>query len=279
VAIKFYFGGIAGEEFELEDRIRRGQLDGAVSGGMLCNRLAPSMRVLRVLGLFQNRDESAYVIARLKPILDKEFAAAGFVNIGEAGIGEDIVFSRQPVRTLEELRSGSYYIWDSDTVMQRQLPGLGVKFVPGPLPSAAGLYSSGKVDGFLTIPGAALAFQWSTQARYYSDLHLSFLVGCMIVAHRAFDAIPAEARPGFWAAAAKLQARIEAVTRAQDDALLGGLFDKQGLKAVHVDQSVRAQFFDAARKARERLGAELVAPELVRRVTGMLADFRAEHVR
>jgi TRAP-type C4-dicarboxylate transport system substrate-binding protein len=237
------------------------------------------MRVFRMLGLFQNRDESGYVISRLKPVLDKEFAAAGFVNLGEAGIGEDIVFSREPVNTLEDLRRGTYYIWDSDTVVQTQLPALGVKFVPGPLSAAAGLYNSGKVDGFLTIPGAALAFQWSTQARYYSDLHLSFLVGCWFITNGAFDAMPADVRPGFWAAAAKARARFEAVTSAQDDVLLGGLFDKQGLKAVHVNDAVRAQFFAVARQARDRLGTQLVAPELLGNVLGMLADYRAEHGR
>ena len=53
VLIKWYFGGIAGGETEVIDRMRRGQLDGAASGGMMCQRLAPSMRVMRIVGMLQ----------------------------------------------------------------------------------------------------------------------------------------------------------------------------------------------------------------------------------
>src|SRR3954467_6995726 len=45
VRIKWYYGGITGDEPGMGERIRRGQLDGAASGGPLCESLAPSMRV------------------------------------------------------------------------------------------------------------------------------------------------------------------------------------------------------------------------------------------
>src|SRR4051794_39797241 len=44
VKVKWYFGGIAGDESEMLERVRRGQLDGAASGGPLCERLSPSLR-------------------------------------------------------------------------------------------------------------------------------------------------------------------------------------------------------------------------------------------
>src|SRR5690242_13263013 len=40
VQMRFYMGGIAGDELTTADRIRRGQLDGSVSGGMLCQELS-----------------------------------------------------------------------------------------------------------------------------------------------------------------------------------------------------------------------------------------------
>ena len=42
------------------------------------------MRVMRMVGLFQTRDESAYVAGRLKPLFDEDFRKQGFVNLGEA---------------------------------------------------------------------------------------------------------------------------------------------------------------------------------------------------
>ncbi|MGZ3441323.1 MAG: TRAP transporter substrate-binding protein DctP, partial [Polyangia bacterium] len=39
--LKFYMGGIAGDELDMMARIKRGQLDGILSGGMACETVAP----------------------------------------------------------------------------------------------------------------------------------------------------------------------------------------------------------------------------------------------
>src|SRR5437879_2846744 len=44
VRIKWYLNGIAGDEMTMLDRIRREQLDGVASAGMMCQKLAPTMR-------------------------------------------------------------------------------------------------------------------------------------------------------------------------------------------------------------------------------------------
>ena len=56
VHIKWYLGGIAGDELTTLARVKRGQLDGA-AGTAFCDRLAPTLRVGKVVGLFQSREE------------------------------------------------------------------------------------------------------------------------------------------------------------------------------------------------------------------------------
>ena len=70
---------------------------------------------------------------------------------------------------------------------------------------------------------------------------------------------------------------IEELGRKQDEELLGGLFAKQGLKAVPVSASFRAEYFAAAKVARERMSDRLIPRELVEKVLRMLADYRIEH--
>ncbi|MGZ3407940.1 MAG: TRAP transporter substrate-binding protein DctP, partial [Polyangia bacterium] len=72
VATKWYFGGIAGSELQMLDRLRKNQLDAVMSGGMMCMKLSPSIRALRLLGLFQSRDEASYVLGRVRPSIDRE---------------------------------------------------------------------------------------------------------------------------------------------------------------------------------------------------------------
>src|ERR1700761_8735154 len=114
VTSKWYFGGIAGDEVQMLARMRKDQLDGIVSAGMLCQRLSPSMRVLRMVGLFQTRDESGYVAGRLKALFDEDFRKEGFVNLGDVRIGPDLFFSREPIRTMQELQRTRLWTWSLD---------------------------------------------------------------------------------------------------------------------------------------------------------------------
>ena len=129
------------------------------------------------------------------------------------------------------------------------------------------------------MPSAALAFQWSTQAKYITPLPVGYVQGCMLVANRAWDRLSQHQRDAVMAAAAKCAHRFEEVGREQDAQLLGGLFQRQGLKLISLSPALRAQFFDAARVASERLGEKLLNRALLDQVMRLLADYRAENGR
>jgi TRAP-type transport system periplasmic protein len=277
VHMKWYLGGIAGNEMMMLDRIKREQLDGIASGGVLCQKLAPTMRAMRIVGLFQSRDESSYVVGRLKEALDAEFLRAGFVNLGEYGVGPDVIFSRTPVASMADLKQTKLWIWDLDDVYRETLNAMGLSVVPRPLEKAGLAYDHGELDGFFAVPSAALAFQWSAEAHYFTDLRASFLRGCLLISSRAYDQLPVEGQQAVRKAAARTVARLEEIGREQDEALLSKLFEKQGLKRVPVTQAFRGEFYSAAQAAREQLPEKLVPQALIQRVLGLLADYRAVH--
>jgi len=275
VNMKWYLGGIAGDELTIIDRIRRGQLDGEAGGGF-CERLAPSLRVLRLVGLIDRRDELRYVINKLRPRLEAEMARSGFVSLGFASFGAPILMTRTPVASMADLQRTRLWVWSEDDVALRSLQRLGVPVVPADVADAASLYADGKVDGFVSIPLGGLGFQWSAQARYFTNLPIGILPGCLVVAQRSFDALPLEHQEAIRAAGAKMLVHFEETGRLQDSELLGSLFDKQGMKRVPVSPAFHDQFFEAARREREAVAAEVSSRQLLNEVLGWLADFRAE---
>src|SRR5258707_1227541 len=104
VAVKWYLGGIAGDDAEAAKRIGRDQLDGVGAGSWQCERWAPSITVTRLPGLFRSRDESKYVTARLRTTFEEEFKKSGFVYLGDAVIGAGMLFTRRPVHSMDELK-------------------------------------------------------------------------------------------------------------------------------------------------------------------------------
>ncbi|HXU71535.1 MAG TPA: TRAP transporter substrate-binding protein DctP [Polyangia bacterium] len=272
--IKWYFGAIGGDELTVQRRIRQGQLDGTASGGMLCTRAAPALRILRIPGIVQDRHQAAYVLSHLRPIADDEFRKSGLVNLGYSMLGASVLFTREPIRTFEDLKRARLWRWDLDDVAIELLRGAGLNIVALPLEAAGTAFDKQEIDGFSALPAAALAFQWSAQARYFTELPMDYLVGCMVVATRAFDELPNEDRQVLQTATAKMMLRAQDLDERMSEALFGSLFEKQGMHRVAPSKLLWAQFFETARDARQRLAAGLVDHELLARVLGWLGDYQ-----
>jgi TRAP-type C4-dicarboxylate transport system substrate-binding protein len=276
VKIKLYFGGVAGDDLEQLERLRRGQLDGAI-GTMFCPRVAPSMRVTRLVSVFQTRDEAVHVMNRLEPTFEAEARQAGFVMTGSSGLGPDILFVRTPVRTLAELKKLKLWRWSIDEIGTASARAMGLDIVTTPVEEAARAFDEGRVDGFMTDPSVAVAFQWFTQARYVLDLRTTYLWGCLLVREASFSRLPIAYQEALREETAEVRERNEEAAQRIDEALLGGLFARQGVKALPISDSFRAEFFAAARRAREQVAERFLLRELLVRVQSLLADYRAEH--
>jgi TRAP-type C4-dicarboxylate transport system substrate-binding protein len=277
VQVKWYFGGIAGDELQVGDRIRRDQLDGTASAGMFCQKLAPSARLIRLPGLFESRNEAVYVHGRLTPILTQEFAKEGFAYLGGPNLGPDVLFTRDPVRSFEDLRRLKLWRWEIDAASILAANGMGLSSVPLNLEAAIQAYDEGRVDGFFAIPSAALAFQWATRARYLTDLEMSFMSGCLLVASRAFDSLTIDQQHAVRAAGAKAIARVTEVSAILDDQLLKTLFAKQGMHPVAVTRELRDSFRAAATDVRRRIGDQLAPNGVMATVQHALDEYRAQH--
>jgi TRAP-type C4-dicarboxylate transport system substrate-binding protein len=163
VQIKWYLGGIAGDELESMERVRRGQLDG-LAGALLCERLAPSLKVVRVPGIVRTRAEYRQVVARLHGTIAAEMEREGWVALGVSMLGEDHLFTRRPFRSLEDLRGMRLWLWNLDEPLLAFLKEIGVESAPMPPSEAARAFDDGRLDGFVAVPSAALAYQWTIRA-------------------------------------------------------------------------------------------------------------------
>jgi TRAP-type transport system periplasmic protein len=188
-----------------------------------------------------------------------------------------VVLSREPIRSMADLHRLTFWRWDLDEIGLMSAREMSIHVVPLPLEDAGRAYDERKVDGFFAIPAAAVAFQWFSRALHLTALNSSYLWGCLIVSDRVFAKLTMDQQQVLRAAGAKIGLRFEEVGRQQDDALLGGLFAKQGVVPQPMSDKFRSEFFAAARAARERLADKLVPAELLQRVLALLGDYRAEH--
>jgi TRAP-type C4-dicarboxylate transport system substrate-binding protein len=273
VKIKYYFGGIAGDEPTALERARKGQLSGAM-GALMCEQLAPSLRVLRVPGLIRTRAEGMHVVNVLHGEIAAEMKGNGFTYLGAAGFGLDVPFTRRPVTNLAELRATPLWLREHDDVMRTVLGGLGMQLHSLPHDQASRAYEEKRVDGFIAPPASALSFQWSSQAHAFTDFKLAYLVACGAITNAVFDALPTAHKEQIMTQAATLEQRFEEANVSFDQKLLDRLFVKKGLARVEPSAAFRRELQAELDARRKTIPPELVPAALIERIATALDQYR-----
>jgi TRAP-type C4-dicarboxylate transport system substrate-binding protein len=274
VRMKWYLGGIAGDETTALGRIKRGQLDGS-AGALFCGELSPTLAVTRVAGMVQSRDEALFLVNHLKPRVDEEFKKNGFVDLVLGNFGNDIMFLRDRVDSFADLKKRPLWIWNAETVLKKQMSLMGLNMVPAGVEQLAPLYDEGKIDGMFVIPTAALAFQWTTRAKYFIEMRGSMLPGCVALSQKSYDQLSFEEQQALLAAAAKFAVRFEDLGKREDALLLGGMLEKQGVHKLAASEGLRAAFLEAAAAARAKLDNSVIPSKLLKESLDALGTYRA----
>jgi TRAP-type C4-dicarboxylate transport system substrate-binding protein len=152
---------------------------------------------------------------------------------------------------------------------------MGLHMVPAPIDQLSPMYDSGKIDGMFVIPTAALAFQWTTRAKYFIEVRGSMLAGCMAVSQKAYDQLELTDQQTLVSAAAKFAARFEELGKREDALLLGGMLEKQGVHRLASSEALRTAFIDAAAVARTKLDDSVISTRLLKESLDLLGTYRA----
>ena len=280
VHMKWYLGGIAGDEAAALERVRRGQLDGA-AGALFCGSLSPTLAVMRVAGLVQSRDEalspSSTTCGRASTRTSRRTASSALV-VGN--FGNDIIFLRDRVESFAELRKRPMWMWSAETVLKRQMELMGMHMVPAPIEQLTPMYDGAKIDGMFVIPTAALAFQWTTRAKYFIDLRSSMLAGCIAVSQKSYDQLDFDAAAGADGArrpSSRCASRTWASARTRSCS--AACWRSKACASFRHPRGYAAAFIEAAAAARGQLDDKIIPTQLVRESLDLLATYRAAHRR
>ena len=94
MGLRFYPGGIQGEELVVLRKIRAGQLHGGGFTGVGLGEIAPTLRVMELPFLFQDAAEVRAVHEKMDPVFEKTLHDAGYTLVGWAEVGFVYLYSK-----------------------------------------------------------------------------------------------------------------------------------------------------------------------------------------
>lgn len=187
VELKFYPGGVMGNEGTVLRKMKLGQLQGGAFAATELAGVYPDIQVYGLPFLFRDQAEADAVRTTLDPLIRSGMAEAGFVVAGITGGGFAYLLSTQSIDTLEAVRATKVWTPSNDTVAKVAFEGAGITPVPLSLQDVYTALQTGLVETAGNTPTGAIAFQWHTKLKYLFDLKVNYVAGVLVFDKRAFD--------------------------------------------------------------------------------------------
>ncbi len=234
VKLKFYPGGVMGNDRSVHRKIKIGQLHGGAftSGGL--SQAFPEIQALSLPMLFNSLEEVDYVRSKIDPVLKQNIEASGFVLLGISEGGFARILSKSPLINLESIRHSKVWIPEGDKLVQSTYSTLGISPVSLPISDVFTGLQTGLIETVTVNPTAAIAFQWHSNMSYMTDTPLIYLIGTLAIQKKVFD---------------KLSSGDQAIIRGEIDRVF-----------KRMDQLNRSDNKEAAQALRNQ-GIEFVKPD------------------
>jgi TRAP-type C4-dicarboxylate transport system substrate-binding protein len=267
VTVTVYAGGTQGDEATVLRKMRLDALQASAFTGGGLGGIDPAFNLFYIPFFFESYDELNAVTEALTPVIAKRVESKGFVFINWGHGGWTQVFTKNPVKTVADLKKAKLWTSAGNDQMVQWFKANGFEPRAMAMTDIMTGLTTGMVEAVPTPPLAALLFQWYKQTPNMLDIGLAPVVGATVVTKKAWNAIPAEDRPKLLAAAAGVQKRLQDDVPKQDAASIAEMVKRglvvtkasgpewrketDSLAATMRGQMVPKDMFDLALKARD----------------------------
>ncbi len=192
VDIKYYGGGVMGNDAKVLGRIRIGALQGGAFTPSALSSIYPDLNLYGLPMVFDSEEEAAFVRGRLDEKLEQGLEEAGFVNFGFAAGGFAVVMSNIPVTSLDDLKGKRIWVPEGDLISYASMEAMSLSPVTLPLTDVLTGLQTGLIDIVAISPIGALVLQWHTKVKYMTELPLAYTLGFMAIDRKAFNKLSDE---------------------------------------------------------------------------------------
>ena len=189
VQIKFYGGGVMGNDSKVLGKIRIGNLHGGAFTPSALQKIYPEIALYGLPLTFESVEEVAYVRARLDQTIQDGLEQAGFINFGFAAGGFALIMSNDPVKGLDDMKGKRVWVPEGDTISYESMRALSLSPVTLPLTDVLTGLQTGLIDIVAMSPVGALVLQWHTKVKFITNMPLVYTLGFMAIDKRAFKKI------------------------------------------------------------------------------------------
>lgn len=277
VKLTVYAGGTQGDEAAVI-RLMRPQVDQLQASLLMSAGLAqidPAFDVFGMPFFFQDDAEAYTVVQKMAPTLESKVNAKGFHILSWGSAGWVQLFSKKPIKTLDDVKAAKMYTSQGDDKSVQWYKNNGfhpVALNANDIPAQLKL-PNGMIDTAPTPPYPALMLQMFRDAKYMLDVRVAPLLGALVVTNAAWSKIDAADQKVVADAAQAFEKRIMADAPKQDADSVATM-KTRGLVVQTLDPKAAAEFRAAADKLVPAMRGTLVPADMFDAATRERDAFR-----
>jgi len=264
VRLRFYPGGIMGNDNSVLRKIRIGQLQGgALTGGGLAT-IYPDVQVYNLPFAFRSYAEVDHVRRYMDEALVNGLRERGFVSFGLTEGGFAFMMASHSIKTVDDLAGHKVWVPEGDLVSRAGFEAINVSPVSLPLADVLTGLQTGLIDTVATTPVGAIALQWHTRVKYVNDTPLMYIFGALVFERKAFERLASGDQEIVAEVVSTAVAKLNAISREDEDQAKQAL-SGQGIQFVHSTEQQYSQWIEPVAQAMDRLARQGVFSPIVLR--------------
>ena len=274
IKIKFYSGGVMGDDKAVLRKIRIGQLQGGafVSGSL--SQYYPDNQIYSLPLFFRSFKEIDYVRGYLDQKIIDGFEKGGIVIFGIAEGGFAYVMSTVPIYTVEDMREQKVWIPDNDSMILEAIKAFDITPIPLSIADVRAGLQTGLINTVTTPPIGALALQWHTQIKYLLDEPFLYIYGVLAVDRKVFKRISPADQQIFRKIMGDVFKTLDRLNR-EDNIKAMETLHKQGIKFIKPSKDALKKWRKDASEVPNRLiKAGRLSQEMVNTLENLLKEYR-----
>jgi TRAP-type C4-dicarboxylate transport system substrate-binding protein len=278
VRIKYFAGGVMGNDKSVMRKIRIGQLQGGAFIAGSLEDIAPSINLFSLPMIFRSYDEVDYVRSRMDKDLKNEMEKAGFACFGFAEGGFARIMSPQPIRSTDDARGLKIWVPEGDRTSYRAMESLGLAPVTLPITDVMTGLQAKLIEVVASSPIGALAFQWHTRIKYVTELPLSYLYATLVIDQRYFKKVAPADQEIVREVMERIYSELNVANRQENQKAIAAM-TQQGIEFIDASEEASAQWRQVAANLNQQMGKEgAFSPALYQQILDHLNDFRSGKV-
>jgi TRAP-type transport system periplasmic protein len=276
VKITLYGGGVKGDDPEVVQAMRLGELHGAVLSSVGVAEIEKSVYALSIPMAYDSYDEVYAVLDKMRSRLEASMEGNGFVVLNWADAGWLHFFTTKPVATPDDLRKLKLFQWAGDPKSLEIWKTAGFNPHPASMQDLPMGLSTGSFEACSLSPQVAFIGRYYERVKYMTDMNWALVMGATVIKKDTWARIPADLRPILLKAMQEAGAKLQADIRRSGEEDVATM-KNNGLSIVPVDAKTKELWRKVVESAYGKIRGDFVPPDAFDEAMKIRDEYRKQH--